>query len=155
MKNTITADDLSLRKFSPNAPTMPAEFSVAKLFEYVEGLPEWSKLAGCLLLSLALGVADYLTGDISLTMFYVLPIAFASWFIGRGSGLFISTVCSVELFIIDMLVAPKNVPLSSIRSWNAFMEVCFLLLTGYLFAKIRAENERTRENSLEVAAANQ
>jgi signal transduction histidine kinase len=155
MKNTIAADELSLRKFSPNALAMPAEFSLAKLFEYAEGLPEWSKMAGCLLLSLSLGVADYFTGDVSLTMFYVLPIAFASWFIGKRSGLFISMVCSVELFTIDMLVTPPNVTLASVRSWNVFMEVCFLLLTGYLLAKIRAENERTREKSLEVAAANQ
>jgi signal transduction histidine kinase len=69
---------------------MPAVFSVAKLLEYVEGLSARSKMAGCLLLSLSLGVADYLTGDVSLTMFYVLPIAFASWFIGKRSGLFIS-----------------------------------------------------------------
>jgi signal transduction histidine kinase len=88
-------------------------------------------------------------------MFYVLPIAFASWFIGRRSGLFISMVCSVELFIIDMLVTPPNVTLASVRSWNVFMEVCFLLLTGYLFALTRAEMERAREKSLEVAAANQ
>jgi len=155
MKNTIAADELSLRKCSPNVTAMPAEFSVAKLLEYVEGLPERSKMAGCLLLSLSLGVADYLTGDISLTLFYVVPIAFAAWFIGKRSSLFISIVCGMQLFAIGMLVAPKNVPLANVRTWNAFMEACFLLLAGYLFSTIRAQIERTREKSLEVAAANQ
>jgi signal transduction histidine kinase len=155
MKNTSAVDELSMRNCSTNATTIPAEFSSKKLLEYVEGLPEQSKMAGCLLLSLSLGVADYLTGDISLTMFYVLPIAFASWFIGKKSSLFISILCGMQLFAIGMLVAPKNVPLASVRTWNAFMEVCFLLLAGYLFSTIRAQIERTREKSLEVAAANQ
>jgi len=125
-----------------------------KLHDHVEGLSERSKVVISLLLTLLLGIADYLTGDISLTLFYVLPIAFASWFIGKRSGLFISMICGVELFIVDMFVAPGYVTVVSVRSWNAFMEICFLLLTGYLLSMIRAEMERAREKSQELAAAN-
>ena len=155
MKNMVAADELAIHQFPHSANNKRLEFSFEKTLDYAERLPRRSKVVGCLLLSLSLGVADYLTGDISLTLFYVLPIAFASWFIGKRSGLFISLVCGVELFAVDLLVTSKDVTVVSVRSWNAFMEVCFLLLAGYLFSKIRAGMERTREKSLEVAAANQ
>ena len=125
-----------------------------KILEYVERLPDRSKVIGCLLLSLLLGVADYITGDFSLSLFYFLPIAFASWFIGKRAGFFISMLCSAELFIADQLVAPAYVSVVSIRSWNALMEVCFLLLTGYLLSKVRDETEHTRLKSIELEDAN-
>lgn len=67
-----------------------------KILEYVERLPDRSKVIGCLLLSLLLGVADYITGDFSLSLFYFLPIAFASWFIGKRAGFFISMLCGAN-----------------------------------------------------------
>jgi light-regulated signal transduction histidine kinase (bacteriophytochrome) len=109
---------------------------------------------GCLLLSLLLGVADYITGDFSLSLFYCFPIAVASWFIGKRAGLFISILCGAELFIADQLVAPTYVSFVSIRSWNALMEVCLLLMTGYLLSKVRSEMEYTRQKSLELEEAN-
>ncbi len=125
-----------------------------KILDYVEGLPAWSKVIGCLVLNLSLGVVDYITGDFSLLMFYFFPIAFASWFIGKRAGFFISMVCGVELFTIDLLVAPKNVTAVSVRSWNALMEVCSLLLAGYLLSKVRVEVEHTRQKSVELENAN-
>jgi light-regulated signal transduction histidine kinase (bacteriophytochrome) len=126
-----------------------------KILEYVERLPDRSKVIGCLLLSLLLGVADYITGDLSIAVFYFLPIAIACWFIGKRAGFFISMLCSAELFIADQLVAPEYVSVVSIRSWNALMEVCLLLLTGYLLSKVRDETEHTRLKSIELEDANQ
>ena len=40
-----------------------------------------------LLAVLIIGVFDYLTGsDISLAIFYLLPISFVAWFAGRNEG---------------------------------------------------------------------
>ena len=128
--------------------------AMKKIFEYVDGLPDRSKVIGCLLLSLLLGVADYITGDLSIAVFYFLPIAIASWFIGKRAGFFISMLCSAELFIADQLVAPEYVSIVSIRSWNALMEVCLLLLTGYLLSKVRTEMENTGQKSIELEEAN-
>jgi len=125
-----------------------------KILDYVEGLPYRSKVIGCLLLNVLLGVADYITGDFSLLMFYFLPISFASWFIGKRAGFFIPMVCGVELFIIDLLVAPENVTIMSTRSWNALMEVCYLLLAGYLLSKVRVEMKHIRQKSIELEDAN-
>ena len=125
------------------------------LLDYLNRLPDYSKIIRCLLLTTTLGVTDYLTRDISLTLFYVLPIAFASWFIGKRFGIFIAMLCGAELFIVDLLVAPKYVTVTSIRFWNSFMEIGYLVLTAYLVAVIRTEMANTRQKSLELAATNQ
>ncbi len=125
-----------------------------KIREYIEMLPDRTKVISCLLLSLLLGVLDYITGDISIDVFYFLPIAFATWFIGQRAGLFTSILCGAELFITDQFVAAGNISFVSVRSWNALIEVCFLLLTGYLISKVRTEVEQTRRTSLELDVAN-
>ncbi len=124
------------------------------VIEYCKSLSDRPKMAGCLLLNLLLGVADYITGDVSLTMFYLLPVAFASFFIGNRASIFISTVSGVELLLIDRLVAPENISVISIRSWNALTEASFLFLAGYLFSTVRAEMERTRQKGMELEDAN-
>jgi light-regulated signal transduction histidine kinase (bacteriophytochrome) len=127
---------------------------MGNVLDFVERLADRSKVMGCLLLTLLFGVADYITGDFSLSLFYCIPIAIASWFIGRRAGFFISMVCSAELLITNQLVAPAYVSVVSIRSWNALMEVCFLLLTGYLLTKVRVEMEHTRQKSIDLETAN-
>jgi signal transduction histidine kinase len=125
------------------------------LLDYFNGLSDQSKMMRCLLLCITLGVTDYLTRDISLTLFYVVPIAFASWFIGKRFGIFIAMLCGAELFIVDLFVAPRYVTVSSIRFWNSFMEIGYLVLTAYLVSTIRTEMANTRQKSLELAATNQ
>jgi len=125
-----------------------------KTLELLEKLPDRVKVGSCLLASLILGTADYITGDFSLMMFYFVPIAFASWFIGKKAGFWMSMLCSFELFIVNMLLAPKEVPFLSIRSWNALMEAGYLLLVGYLVCTVRAEMELASQRSKELEAAN-
>ena len=125
-----------------------------KKLEFFERLSDPIKVFSCLLSSLILGVADYLTGDISLMMFYFIPIAFASWFVGKRGGLFIALLCGAELFLVDILLAPPTAPFLSIRSWNSLMEACYLLLVGYLITKVRAEMELTGQRSKDLESAN-
>jgi light-regulated signal transduction histidine kinase (bacteriophytochrome) len=125
-----------------------------KILDYVEGLPDRSKVVCCLLLSLLLGIEDYITGDLSIAVFYLLPIAFASWFIGEMAGFLISMVCGAELFITNQLVAPASVSVVSLRSWNSLMEVSLLILTGYLLNKVRVEMELIRQNSIDLETVN-
>lgn len=122
--------------------------------EYFDLLPDRPKVMGCLLLSLLLGTADYITGDYSLVLFYVLPIAFAAWFIGNKTAFFIAVFCGTELYIVDLLVAPGKVSIFGLRSWNAIMEVGYLILAAYLISIVRAEMERTRQRSIELESLN-
>jgi light-regulated signal transduction histidine kinase (bacteriophytochrome) len=124
------------------------------LLEYLDGLPAQTKLLGCLLLSLLLGVVDYITQDYSLSLFYLIPISFASWFIGKRTARYIALFCGMELYIVDLLVAPGKISIVSLRSWNALMEVGYLLLTAYLISVVRTEMEKTRQRSIELESLN-
>jgi len=121
---------------------------------YIERLPDHSKTIGCLLICLLVGAADYSTGDFSLSLFYVVPIALASWFIRNRAGIYIAIVCSAELFIINFIVAPEKALFVSFRFWNSLMEGCFLFLTAYLMSKLRIEMDRSRQRSIALEVAN-
>lgn len=131
------------------------KIAMKKILNYIELLPDWSKVMGCLLLSLLLGGVDYITGDLSIAVFYFFPISLASWFIGKRIGFFISVLCGMELFITDELVSSAHVTVLNIRTWNSLMEVGFLLLSGYLVFRFRSEMVLRRQKSIELQASNQ
>ena len=60
---------------------------------------------GCLLVA-GIGIADYVTGkELSFSLFYLIPIAFVTWFAGMSGGLGISVIAAVTWFIADTLVS--------------------------------------------------
>jgi len=124
------------------------------LVEYFESLSDRSKVAGCLLFSLLLGVVDYITGEYSFSLFYVIPIASAAWFISKKSSLCIAMLCGMELSIVDYFVAPGKWTLVSLRFWNALMEVGYLLLVAYLISVVRAEMDKSKQRAIELELLN-
>jgi light-regulated signal transduction histidine kinase (bacteriophytochrome) len=125
------------------------------LLDYLELLPFWSKVVGCLLSILLFGFVDYLTGEISIAVFYFFSIAFALWFIGKRTGFFITLLCCLVLFITDELVNSANTVGANIRTWNSLVEACFLLLSGYLVYRVRVEMELGRKKSITLQTTNQ
>ena len=125
------------------------------LLNYFEWLPYWLKVSGCLLSILLFGFADYLTGEISIAVFYFFSIAFAFWFIGKKTGFFITLLCCLVLFITDELVNSANTVGANIRTWNSLVEACFLLLSGYLVYRVRVEMELGRKKSITLQTTNQ
>lgn len=47
-------------------------------------MPAWLSIPATLSLVTAIGYADYLTGDYSILIFYMIPIALAAWSQGNG-----------------------------------------------------------------------
>jgi len=123
-------------------------------FEYLDNLPDRPKIMGCLLLSVVIGAADYITGDYSLSLFYLIPIGIAAWFIGKKTALYFALFCGAELYSIDLLIAPGKLALISLRSWNALMEVSCLFLMAYLITVVRAQMETSRQKSLQLESLN-
>ena len=64
----------------------------------------------CLVLLTAIGAIDYLTGfEMFFSVFYLLGVASAAWFVGRTFG-FIMSVLSVLVWLAgDQLAAPAAV----------------------------------------------
>ena len=54
-------------------------------------------------LTILVGVLDYLTGPLSFTIFYLVPVALAAWFAGKQAGLGVALISSVFWFAIHPL----------------------------------------------------
>jgi Flp pilus assembly protein protease CpaA len=52
-----------------------------------------------------IGWFDYVTGDFSLALFYLAPVAIATWFANRATGWFIAVLCATVWLVGDLAQA--------------------------------------------------
>lgn len=80
----------------------------------------WSTILA-LVLAAAVGMLDFTTGyDLHVTAFYLLPICWASWAVGRGAGLVLAGACTVIFAAASLMTRHLDVG-SIIPLWNALM----------------------------------
>jgi hypothetical protein len=103
------------------------------MMAFMQRQPKWLiNVIGFILVAL-IGYIDYLTGDYSILVFYLLPVAFVSWFSGRWHGAATAIAGGVA-----RLVSDSALPLNSRHLyWNSFEDTCFLLIVAFLIALLR------------------
>ena len=94
-------------------------------------------LAGLAVLAV-IGIIDYLTGfEVLFSVFYLLEVALAAWFVGKGFGLLMS-VLSVLVWIGGDLAAGARYSNPLIPVWNALiLMVCYFVVV-WLLTNLRA-----------------
>ena len=124
-----------------------------KLFRNLEQRPQpFLILADFGLLALV-GLADYLTGfNISFSVFYLLAIGFAVWFIGRGFGFFMSGM-SVVSWLIGDFAAGAHFPNLFVLTWNAVILLAFYFIVVWLLARLRSLNRELESRVQQRSAA--
>ena len=92
-----------------------------------------------------LGIVDYLTGyDVSISLFYLAPIAAASWFVGRRMGFAVSCLSAVVWFLAD--IASGHVYLTRwIYVWNLAARLGFFVVVTLLLDNLRESYRRERD----------
>jgi diguanylate cyclase (GGDEF)-like protein len=97
------------------------------------------------LVSLVLiGLVDYITGiEISLSIFYLFPILFITWKMGRKAGIFMSVFGAIIWFISDN--ATTHYSHFLIPYWNAIVRLGFFLITSFMLSKFKDELEKEKE----------
>ena len=112
-------------------------------------------IAACSGLAIILGYLDYWTGyEQSLLLFYLVPIALATWFGGLVFGLVFSVI-SVGIWVASDVFA--GIP--TVGFWNLGMALAAYAVFAVLLAKLRTllgdlehrVNERTRDLRREIA----
>lgn len=74
--------------------------------------------------------------ELTFSIFYLIPVAFATWYAGRGIGIAMSAVSAVTWFVADQLAgATYSRPL--IHYWNMSVHLGFFLITTFLLAAVR------------------
>ena len=99
-------------------------------------------IGACLLTVVLVGVADYLTGyEISFSIFYLIAVSVATWFIGFRFGLFIS-VLSVVSWLLGDLAAGAKYSTRFVPGWNAVIALVFYIVMVRVLASLRTMHNR-------------
>ncbi len=78
-----------------------------------------------------IGWLDFITGpDVGFSIFYLIPISAAAWFLGRIHAIFLSVLCALVWRHMDIL---GNHPYSNvlISYWNALIRLFYFLITTF------------------------
>ncbi len=93
-----------------------------------------------------IGFIDYITGtEISFSIFYLIPITFAAYKIGKNEGLAISLLSAVIWLACD-IIGNQNYSNSAIPYWNAFVRLSFFVFIVYLISYIKKLNVKLENN---------
>ena len=90
-----------------------------------------------LVATLGLGIIDYETGpDLSISLFYIFPVALASWALGTSEGILASFACAA---VWEMTNLPVDQSVASWLSlWNAIVRLGTLVVISLLFSEVHA-----------------
>lgn len=96
-----------------------------------------------------LGWLDYVTGDYSLIIFYVIPVSLMAWFVTRTSGVLFCLLALATRFIADRSSGSFSFHNSELHYWNVCIEIVFLLIMSLLFSTLRStlDSEKTRAST--------
>ena len=90
------------------------------------------------------GVIDYLTGyEIELAIFYLIPIAFVTWFAGKRSGALMSVVSAIVIFLADMF-AGKIFSHPLIGFWDTLGTFGIFLIIVLTLSSLKKALEKER-----------
>src|SRR5207249_1367755 len=99
----------------------------------------------CIALVQAIGWIDHFTKeDISIYVFYSIPIFLASWYVGRTAGLFISIECALTWLAVDLLDDPYiDHP---ILFGNAVIRFVFFMVISFILNSLKETLKREHLN---------
>jgi signal transduction histidine kinase len=106
-----------------------------------------------LTLVIFIGIIDYITGrDFALSAFYLIPICWAGWKVGRGAGILASVVSTGVWFLADLKSGfVYKHPLTPY--WNAFMLLVLYLVVVFLLSAFQKAQFHLEETVQQRTAA--
>ncbi len=85
-----------------------------------------------------IGIVDYLTGfEMQFSVFYLLGVGLAAWFVGKGFGMVMS-VLSVLVWIGGDLAAGLRYSNPLITAWNVVILMVFYFVVVWLLSSLRS-----------------
>lgn len=115
-----------------------------KLVSALQKLPKIAIISLAVLLVLAIAIIDYFIGfNISLSIFYLIPIVLVTWFVNRQGGILFSFLSGLSWLIVHSALKPTLV--IWIHGWNTGVRLGFFLTVTYLLSALQQayESEKT------------
>jgi len=94
-----------------------------------------------------LGIVDYQTGvEISITLFYLIPIFLLAWFADENLGLVISAASAITWFLADYAngLIYSNI---MIYVWNTLIRLGFFIVSSWLLSELRRALKANQESA--------
>jgi signal transduction histidine kinase len=115
-----------------------AESSMLQFVKQLENRSRFVLITIAFLIIAVIGLVDYLTGhEISFSIFYLLGVALAVWFIGKWFGALVS-VLSVAIWIAGDIASGARFSSPLIPIWNAAILLMFYLVVVWLLTRLRS-----------------
>ena len=115
------------------------------VFAWLEQRPTWFRFGAMSLLVALVGWVDYFTGtEIAFSVFYFIPIAGASYFVGRRAGLGIAVACALMWLFAD-LRGGHDYSSTAVALWNAGNRLVSFVVLAALMVALRQGYEHQRE----------
>jgi diguanylate cyclase (GGDEF)-like protein len=114
------------------------------ILSWLGRLPRAVQIALSLLLVSLVFVASYETDlEIRFSFFYLLPIAFGAWFVGRRFGILLSFL-STAAWLAEFLLQRPGSSARGVAYWNAGLLLGFFLVLALLLSVLREAIEREK-----------
>jgi diguanylate cyclase (GGDEF)-like protein len=121
--------------------------TINAISQWLEALDRRILFVCFFLIVVILGYLDYLTGfEYSFSLFYLLPIGLAAWFIGRRSALILSVLSAIT-WDLSNAMAGQTYTRPIISFWNTVIRLGFFIIVTLLIASIRSALKREKELS--------
>jgi diguanylate cyclase (GGDEF)-like protein len=95
-------------------------------------------LAGSVVVAIAIGLIDLITGsEVSVALFYLVPIALATWYVGPRAGL-LSCLFVIAVRVADNWIEGHHFSHPVTPYWNTGIELGFFLVATSLLTRLHA-----------------
>lgn len=143
---SATTTDVSLRAGHVVRSLLCSGLAMAiELYNHFGRLSRLTQTFACLLLALAIGFIDHVTGyEMAFSIFYLAPISLASWSLGSTHGQMLAVFSALIWLAVDY-TAGAVYRHSFIPFWNASVRLGFFCITAYLLTSLRSRWEREKE----------
>lgn len=111
--------------------------TLRKIIDDIDTLPRHTIIVSNIVLVILIGTVDYLTGpNISLSLFYLLPVAITAWFTGKSYGVMVSFI-SASAWVAADVSSGHPYAYWEIPVWNSVMRLGIFLIVAYSMANIK------------------
>ncbi len=111
--------------------------TVHRAGRWLTGWPRPALVALTVAMLAGVGLVDYVTGyELSVLIFYLLPVSLAAWFVSRRFAMVISLL-SVGVWIVGDVGAGATYSSNAVLAWNATIILGFFLVVAILLDSLR------------------
>jgi diguanylate cyclase (GGDEF)-like protein len=115
---------------------------IASLHGFLSGLSRPRMWLLIVVLLAVIGIGDYFTGtDISISFFFLAPIAVAAWYINRDAGMGVSIASAAIWFVVNGPAVSLPFP---VLLWNAGVRLGFFAVVAALLSTLHQAIDRER-----------